>query len=67
MKFELNEKESRRAKKFIKKQRKKNPDEMTSIGGRFRYQFTPTGEGTGIVIEDCLLEKEKNITDYSCW
>lgn len=65
--FELSKKEKKAAKKFIKKQEKKDRSPMTTIGGRFQYIFTPTGVGVCISIFDALLKKKKDITDYSCW
>jgi hypothetical protein len=67
MNFQLNDKEEKAAKKFIKKQLKKNKDQMGAIGGRFAYKFIVTGVGTAVIIVDGLLEEEKNITDYGCW
>lgn len=67
MKFELSDKEIKRANKFIKKQEKKYPTIPTAMGGRFNYIFTPTGIGTGVSIRDAQENIEKNITDYDLW
>ncbi len=63
--FNLSEKEQKRCDKFIKKHKHKKWN-LTAIGGRFTYLFTPTSVGTGISIK-CTCGKKKDITDYSDW
>lgn len=67
MKFELSKKEEKLIEKFEKKQRKKDPDEMGSVGGRFSYIVTPTGIGILVGVRDNLLNEEKDVTDFNNW
>lgn len=50
--FPISEKESKKIDKWIEKQMKKNPGIGGASGGRFTYQFTPTGLGTSGTIID---------------
>jgi hypothetical protein len=63
-KFELTDKEQETIDIWQKKQRKKENKTTTAIGGRWTYQFTPTGIGTFIKVFDNLLDEEIDITDY---
>ena len=66
MNFILEGKELKAAKKFIKKQSKKD-NRMPTAGERWTYSFTPTGLGTAVTITDGVLNETKNITDFDCW
>ena len=64
--FTIEGKELKSAKKWIKKQKKKNK-KVGTIGDRFVYEFSITGIGIGKSVRDCLTGKSKNITDYDKW
>ena len=50
--FPISEEEDKKIKEWINKQMKKNSSVGGAIGGRFKYQFIPTGIGTvGTVID----------------
>lgn len=65
--FNLNEKESKMARKFIKRCFKENKEDVGAIGGRFNYIINPTGVGVGITIMDTLTGEIKDVTDYDSW
>lgn len=64
--FCLNEKEEKRAKKFLKKYK---ADYLGAIGGSVTYSFTQTGIGTRVSVS--ILHNgekiKKDITDYDSW
>ena len=66
MKFKLEGKELKAAKKFIKTQKKKD-GRIPTAGERWTYSFTPTGLGTVVSIKDGVTNESKDITDWSCW
>ena len=66
MKFILEGKELKAAKKFIKKQKKKD-GRIATAGERWTYSFTPTGLGTVVKIKDELLGDKKDLTYWDCW
>ena len=50
--FPISEKDDKKINEWIEKQMGKNPSIGGAIGGRFKYQFLPTGVGTvGTVID----------------
>lgn len=64
--FELNDKEKKKAEAFIKKH--KHPEvSKGAIGGHINYVFTPTGIGICIWMECSICKAKKDITDYNCW
>lgn len=64
--FTIEGKELKAAKKWIKKQKKKNK-KVGTIGDRFSYEFAITGIGIGVSVKDALTGKSKDITDYDKW
>lgn len=62
MKFELNEKEQKSAKKFREKIKKKY-----GSYGLITYSFSETGIGCNIKIKSDQSNKIKDITDYKSW
>lgn len=62
MKFELNEKERITLEKWKKKIYSKFGEY-----GAYTYKFSPTGIGNKIEVYSMLLNKKKDITDYSSW
>mgnify|MGYP001576756063 CR=1 FL=1 len=61
------DKERRKLNKFIVKHRKLHKGESAgAIGGRFTYQFTPTG--IGMVNKcGCACGESVDFTDYKSW
>ncbi len=56
--FPISEKENKKINEWIEKQMKKVPGIGGTSGGRFTYQFTPTGLGTaGIIIDGFTGDK----------
>ena len=51
MKFEIDKKEEKLIKKWMKKQLKKDPTQFT-LGERWEYRFIPTGLGTLVSVRD---------------
>lgn len=50
--FPISEEDDKKIKEWVKKQMEKNPSIGGAIGGRFKYEFIPTGVGTvGTVID----------------
>lgn len=67
MHFRLSDKEEKAAEKWMKKRRKKYPDNGKFPCGRFTYTFTPSGIGMVVTIRDNAFQIEKDITDVSVW
>lgn len=67
MKFELLDKEVKRANKFMNSQKKKRDNYVGAIGGAFSYKFTPTGIGDIVQIIDNITKETLDITDYGSW
>ena len=65
--FDLDEEESNKAQKFIKKQMKKKLKKSDVSGARFEYSFIPTGIGDVVTIRDLATNEEMNVTNYDCW
>ena len=61
--FPISEKESKKIKEWMDKQMEKNPSTGGTIGGRFRYEFIPTGIGTVGTIIDIFTEDRFNFQD----
>lgn len=56
--FPISEEENKKINKWIEDQMDKNPSTGGAIGGRFQYEFLPTGIGTiGTVIDGITGEK----------
>jgi hypothetical protein len=67
MNFAMTDDETERAVTFTNDHRPVCPIKDTgAIGGRFTYEFTPTGLGTCVVVT-CVCGAELNITDYRDW
>ena len=66
MKFELNEKETELAEKFLQEHRHPEIYKGT-IGGHINFIFTPTSIGDACSIHCTICDVEENITDYSHW
>jgi len=60
VKFELNEIEEERVRRFIKEHK------CLDVTKMFSYIFTPTGIGVGIEIK-CSCGVVKDVTDIDCW
>ena len=52
--FPITEEEENRIKEWTRKQMEKNPSNGGAIGGRFTYEFVPTGIGISGTIRDSL-------------
>lgn len=50
--FPISEEEDKKINEWIKKQMEKHPGGLGAIGGRFIYEFIPTGIGTSGTIKD---------------
>jgi hypothetical protein len=61
--FPVSEEESKKINEWIEKQKKKHPGTGGAIGGRFRYEFIPTGIGTVGTIIDIFTEDRFNFQD----
>lgn len=61
--FPISEKEDKKIKEWIEGQMKKNPSIGGAIGGRFRYEFIPTGVGTAGTIIDSFTEDRFNFQE----
>ena len=61
--FPISEGEDKKIKKWIDKQTEKYPGNGGAIGGRFRYEFIPTGVGTIGTIIDTFTEDRFNFQD----
>ena len=56
--FPITEEEHKKIKEWIDKQMKKHPGSGGAIGGRFTYEFLPTGVGTaGTIIDSFTGDK----------
>ena len=56
--FPISEHEGKKIEEWQDKILKEHPGNAGAIGGRFRYEFTPTGIGTiGVVIDSFTNEK----------
>ena len=60
----LDEKQIKKLAKWIKKKKKKNDG---AIGGRYTYEFTPTGLGNIIKVKDNNTEDEIDLTNTEDW
>ncbi len=67
MKFELSDKELKKANRFINSQKKKRDNYVGAVGGAFSYNFTQTGIGVVSVIIDNITHETLDITDYDTW
>lgn len=67
MEFKLSEEEAKLAKEWIGEQKLKHGYETGTFGGRWVYQFTPTGLGVEAVVIDQMTGERKELTDYSKW
>ena len=61
--FPISEEEEKRIKEWTRKQMEKNPSNGGAIGGRFTYQFVPTGIGISGTIKDSLTGDSFNFLD----
>lgn len=61
--FPISEKEYEKINEWIEKQMEKNPGNGGAIGGRFRYEFIPTGIGTVGTIIDIFTEDRFNFQE----
>ena len=61
--FPISEEEGKKIKEWMDKQIKKNPSSGGAIGGRFRYEFIPTGIGTVGTVIDIFTEDRFNFQD----
>lgn len=52
--FPISEEEEKKIKEWTRKQMEKNPSNGGAIGGRFTYEFVPTGIGISGTIRDSL-------------
>ena len=64
--FTLNAKELKRLEAFKKRQTKLiDKDQLVTV--TYTYQFTPTGVGTVIEVENNTTKVVADITDYDSW
>jgi hypothetical protein len=61
--FPVSEKEGKKIKEWMNKQIEKNPSTCGAIGGRFRYEFIPTGVGTAGTIIDSFTGDKFNFQE----
>lgn len=61
--FPISEKEHNKIQEWIDKQMKKHPGVGGAIGGRFRYEFIPTGIGTSGTIIDGFTDDKFNFQE----
>jgi hypothetical protein len=66
-KFELDDLEIEKAKKFENKHIECVKKCPSTIGGYIDYIFTPTSVGTAISMKCYLCGEEENITNYDKW
>lgn len=52
---------------WIKDQRDKTPDAMSTIGGRFSWVLSRTSIGLGVTVLDPQTQEEHDCTDYGSW
>ena len=65
--FCLTEDQENRVKEWMKDHRNEcTLDDAGAIGGRYTYEFTPTGLGMCEVVK-CVCGSELNVTDYDGW
>tara|TARA_R110000772_G_scaffold5691_2_gene20351 strand:- start:8864 stop:9052 length:189 start_codon:yes stop_codon:yes gene_type:complete len=62
MKFELNEKQLKKLKKW-----QNAIKEVFGEYGNFEYRFTPCGIGDGVAVWSELAQKEIDLTDVDSW
>jgi len=43
------------------------PSKLTAIGGRYTYEFTPTGVGIVVKIKDAVTKEALDVSDYDLW
>jgi len=67
MNFSVKGKELEDAEKWMLEQKKEHPGGVTTIGGRFSYQFTPTGLGVSVSVHDNWTGDYKDVTDVDSW
>lgn len=65
--FVLDEKQVKKAKKWIKKQYKKHGERHGTAGDRFSYKFTPTGLGVISSVIDAATGESKLLTNFNNW
>ena len=65
MEFKLNEKEEQNYKEFCNEHR--YCGFSSAIGGKISVTFIPTGLGDVKIVKCKSCDKEKDITDISCW
>ena len=61
--FPISEVESQKISNWMDEQMKKNPSSGGAIGGRFRYEFIPTGIGTIGIVEDIFTKDKLTFQD----
>lgn len=61
--FPISEKEHKKINEWIKKQMEKHPAREGAIGGRFIYEFIPTGIGVSGTIRDSLTGDSFNFQE----
>lgn len=64
MKFEIDEEQ---LKKIQEWKNTLKVEYTGAIGGRFTYEFTPTGIGTAITVKDCVTDQSLDVSDYDNW
>jgi hypothetical protein len=60
----LDNKQKQKLEKWLKKKKKVNTG---AIGGRYTWQFTPTGIGYIITVKDNIKKDEIDLTDVENW
>jgi hypothetical protein len=64
--FSIADTELEKAEKFIDAHEAKHGRCRAAAGGRYAYEFTPTGIGTCVVIK-CACGVNENVTDFDNW
>ena len=68
--FSISEEEQQAIHNWIEKHREDHKVGLFAtgaIGGRWTYEFTPTGLGVITIIRCNLCKAEKNVTDFDSW
>jgi hypothetical protein len=63
MKFFLDAVETQKAEEFMAKQRKERPADTGAVGGRFVFEFCPTGIAVFATVVDQITKERCDLTD----
>lgn len=65
--FSLDPAETKALEEWQKSQKEKDSSNLSTVGGRWTFSFTPTGVGTILVVKDNLLGDEIDLTNTDNW